>query len=128
MIAGSHPIRSSETGHDQSWFDGTSYDEGKRSMGYALKHFSIVDITHHADIESLTGKVKFQFQDGSRTTQCLQHYIVIDVAIAVTRQATLETIEEGLLEKASSILQSALAVVHHVENRALLAGRTAKRH
>ena len=84
-------------------------------MNHVLRHFSIVDITHHAEIESLTGKVKFQFGENSRASEGMEHYIVIDVVIAASKLDTLETIRDSLLEKATAVMQSALAAVHQVE-------------
>lgn len=97
-------------------------------MNHVLKHFSIVDITHHAEIESLTGKVKFQFGENARTSDDLGHYIVIDVVIAASKLDTLEAIQDSLLEKATAVMQSALAAVHLVEGTSPTATHAAKPH
>jgi hypothetical protein len=81
-------------------------------MSYKLKHFSIADVTHHAEIEGLTGKVKFTFEDNARSSEGLDHYLVVDVAISVTVDDSLGSINDDLLDKATAILQSALAVMH----------------
>jgi hypothetical protein len=81
-------------------------------MSYTLKHFSIVDVTHHAEIEGPTGKVKFTFEEGARSRDGLDHYLVVDVAISATLDDSLGSIEDDLLNKATAILQSALAVMH----------------
>jgi hypothetical protein len=97
-------------------------------MNHALRHFSIVDITHHAELASLTGKVKFQFSDTSRMSEGMEDYIVIDVVISVSKDDTLEAIKDSLIDKAALVLQSALTAISQPDDRLPVPAPTAKPH
>ena len=95
-------------------------------MNHALRHFSIVDITHHAELASLTGKVKFQFSDTSRMSEGMEDYIVI--VISVSKDDTLEAIKDSLIDKAALVLQSALTAISQPDDRLPVPAPTAKPH
>lgn len=77
-------------------------------MDFTLKRFSIIDITHHAEIASATGKVTFQFVDPLPDARGLDQFVVVDVSIPAADNDTIEHLKHGLLLRAMQVLQSAL--------------------
>lgn len=76
-------------------------------MSHVLKNFSIVDITYHAEVDSLTGKVKFQFEDAAEPAG-MDHYVTVDVAIAADDNDSLHDLRQQLVAQAISVLHAAI--------------------
>jgi len=75
-------------------------------MALVFKTLVITDLTHHASVESVTGKVKFQIGESSETRQGLDQFVIVDAVVPAGPDESLREVRGKLLDRAVAVLQA----------------------